>query len=165
MEPADDAIALLTSQHREIEALLYQLTQQSPRSAEFRRTFEELADALALHSELEEKLFYPAVKSEETLELLEDSVEDHLDIKRVLATMLDTAPDGDILAELDELGGLTEAHLVEEESDLFPKVRAELSAAELRQLGARMLELMEELRREGAPRLHLPTETEEAAPI
>jgi len=40
-----DAISLLTEQHRQVEELLNQLSEQSPRSAAFRRTFDELADA------------------------------------------------------------------------------------------------------------------------
>jgi hemerythrin superfamily protein len=160
-----DAISLLTEQHREVEELLDQLTRQSPRSAQFRRTFDELADALAIHATIEEKLFYPSVKTEGTEDLLEESVDDHLEVKRVLATMMDIHADGDIFAELEELGGLTEEHLIEEEHELFPKVRKQMDAATLRQLGARMTEMVEELRREGSPRMRVPEETNEAAPI
>jgi hemerythrin-like domain-containing protein len=160
-----DAISLLTEQHRQVEELLDQLTEQSPRSAAFRRTFDELADALAIHAEIEEKIFYPAVKTEGTGELLEESVEDHLEVKRVLATMMDPEADGDIFAELEQLGGLTEEHLIEEEHELFPKVRKQMDAAALRRLGAQMNEMVEELRREGAPRMRVPGETNEAAPI
>lgn len=161
----EDAISLLLSQHRQVEQLLEELAQQSPKSAEFRRTFEELADALAIHSEIEEKIFYPSVKTDKTEDLLEESVDEHLEVKRVLATMMETAPDGDILAELEELGGLTEEHLIEEEHELFPKVRKQMSRDELRQLGARMNEMVAQLRREGAPRMHVPEETEAPAPI
>jgi len=162
---ASNAIALLTQQHREVEELLEKLKGQSPRSAEFRQTFEELADALAIHCEIEEKIFYPSVKTDDTEDLLEESVEEHLAVKRVLATMMDTAPDGDILAELEELGGLTEEHVIEEEHELFPKVSQHMDEAQLRQLGARMNEMVEQLRREGAPRMHVPDETEQAARI
>jgi hemerythrin superfamily protein len=160
-----DAISLLTDQHRQVEDLLEQLSQQSPASAAFRRTFEELADALAIHSEIEEKLFYPTVKADDTEELLEESVDDHLAVKRVLATMMETAPDGNILAELEELGGLTEEHLIEEEHELFPKVRKLMDGTKLRQLGARMNDMVEELRRAGDPRLHVSEQIEEPAPI
>jgi iron-sulfur cluster repair protein YtfE (RIC family) len=162
---AEDAISLLTAQHRQVEELLDQLTQLGPTTAEFRRTFEDLADALAIHSTIEEKIFYPSVKTGATEDLLEESVDDHLLVKRVLATMLESAPDGDLLAELDELGGLTEEHLIEEEHELFPKVRKQMSAEALRELGAQMNDLVEELRREGAPRMHVPQETDAPAPI
>jgi hemerythrin superfamily protein len=160
-----DAISLLVSQHREVEALLDRLDAESPRSPAFQRAFEELADALAIHTTIEEQIFYPAAKNEETEELLENSVEEHLAVKRVLATMLDAEPNGDILAELDELGGLTEEHVLDEERELFPLVRKAMDEAELQDLGARMQELVDKLRREGAPRTHVGAETGEAAPI
>ena len=121
-----NAIELLVEQHREVEQLIEELSGQSPRGAEFRRTFEELADLIAIHSEIEEKIFYPSVKTGDTGELLEESVLEHLAVKRVLATMMETAPDGDVFAELEELGGLLEAHVIEEEQTLFPKVSQEV---------------------------------------
>jgi iron-sulfur cluster repair protein YtfE (RIC family) len=96
---------------------------------------------------------------------LEESVDDHLEVKRVLATMMQAHADGNVLAQLEELGGLTEEHLIEEEQELFPKVRKHMDQATLRQLGARMSDMVEELRRQGAPRMHVPEETAEAAPI
>ena len=142
-----------------------QIQQQRPGSAEHRRLFGDLADALAVHATIEEKIFYPSVKRPETEELLEESVEEHLDVKRVLATLLETAQDGDVSAEIEELAGLTEEHVIEEEQELFPKVRKLIAAEELRELGRRMTELESELRRAGEPRAHIPEETEQAAPI
>jgi hypothetical protein len=49
------------------------------------------------------------VKTGETKDLLRQSVEEHLAVKRVLATMMETAPDSNVFAELEELGGLLEA--------------------------------------------------------
>ena len=160
-----DAIDLLTMQHRAVEDMFEQIQQQKPGSAAHRRLFGDLADALAVHATIEEKIFYPSVKRSETEDLLEESVEEHLAVKRILATLLQTAQDGDVSAELEELAGLTEEHVIEEEQELFPKVRKLLAAEELRQLAMRMTELESELRREGEPRAHIPEETEQAAPI
>jgi hemerythrin superfamily protein len=160
-----DAISLLTAQHRQVEQLLDQLRQLPPRSDDFRRTFDDLADALAVHSEIEERIFYPSVKTDDTEDLLEAAVEDHLQVKRVLANMLEAVADGDITGELEELGGLTEEHVIDEEYDLFPRVRQQMDVATLRQLAARMNEMSDELRRQGPPRLRVPEETAAAAPI
>ena len=160
-----DAIDLLTTQHRAVEEMFQQMEQQKPGSAEHRRLFGELADALAVHATIEEKIFYPSVKRSETGDLLEESVEEHLEVKRILATLLETAQDGDVSAELEELAGLTEEHVIEEEQELFPTVRKLMAAEELRELAMRMTELESELRREGEPRAHIPEETEQAAPI
>jgi hemerythrin superfamily protein len=161
----EDAIELLTLQHRAVEEMFEQIEQQKPGSAEHRRLFGDLADALAVHATIEEKIFYPSVKRSETEDLLEESVEEHLEVKRILATLLETAQDGDVSAEIEELAGLTEEHVIEEEQELFPKVRKLMAAEELRELGRRMTELESELRRAGQPRAHIPEETEQAAPI
>src|SRR4051794_13845694 len=112
-----DALSMLQAQHREVEEMFLMLSQQRPRSAEFRRIFAQLADALAIHTTIEERIFYPSVKRRETEDLLERSVDEHLDVKRVLATLLASAPDGEIMAEMEELGGLTEEHVIEEETE------------------------------------------------
>jgi hemerythrin superfamily protein len=160
-----DAVELLTMQHRAVEEMFDEIQQQKPGSAAHRRLFGDLADALAIHATIEEKIFYPSVKRPQTEDLLEESVEEHLEVKRILATLMETAQDGDVSAELEELAGLTEEHVIEEEQELFPKVRKLLAAEELRQLAMRMTELESELRREGEPRAHIPEETEQAAPI
>jgi hemerythrin superfamily protein len=160
-----DAIDLLTMQHRAVEEMFQEIEQQKPGSAAHRRLFGELADALAVHATIEERIFYPSVKRSETEDLLEESVDEHLEVKRILATLLQTAQDGDVSAELEELAGLTEEHVIEEEQELFPKVRKLMAAEELRQLAMRMTELESELRRQGEPRAHIPEETEQAAPI
>jgi hypothetical protein len=50
---------MLVGQHREVEQLIEELSGQSPSGAEFRQTFEELADLIAIHSETQEKVFIP----------------------------------------------------------------------------------------------------------
>ncbi len=47
-----------------------------------------MADKLAAHAAIEERLFYPAVESSKTEDLVLESAEEHLSIKRVLADML-----------------------------------------------------------------------------
>jgi len=165
VDAEQDAVAMLEAQHRQVEEMLERLSGRDPRSAEFRRTFADLADALAIHTAIEEQIFYPSVKQQDTEDLLEHSATEHLEVKRVLATMIDAAPDADTPAQLEELGGLTEEHVIEEETELFPLVRKLCGADELRELAAHMTELTEELRREGAPRTQVPNETEEPAPI
>jgi hypothetical protein len=162
-----DALAMLEAQHRYIEALADELFEIEPGSPDFRSTFLTLADGLAIHTTIEERIFYPGVKRPETAKLLEQSVEEHLRAKQVLATLLEASPAAaeELEPELEELAGLTEAHILEEEHELFPLVRKLVSAEERAQLGLRMDALTQELLEEGEPRTHVPQETEQAAPI
>jgi hypothetical protein len=55
--------------------------------------------------------------------------------------------------------------MIEEEQALFPKVSQQIDEDELRQIGARMNEMVEQLWRQRAPRMHVTEETEESAPL
>jgi len=161
-----DAIALLKEQHRQVEQLALELGELERSDAAFRRKFIALADALAIHTSIEEQIFYPSVKRADTAELLQHSVEEHLQAKRVLATlMMESAPGANMKEELEELVGLTEEHIIEEEHELFPAVRKLLDAGELAGLGRQMSELVTRLQNEGEPRKHVREELEQPAHV
>ena len=56
-----DAIELLETQHQEVEHLFKKIERAG--EEEKQDLFEQLADALAVHTTIEEKHFYPATKS------------------------------------------------------------------------------------------------------
>src|SRR4051794_33206692 len=68
-----DAIELLDSQHKDVERLFSQI--EGSRGQNRLRIFRELADLLALHATLEENHFYPVVKTNDTEELVFESLE------------------------------------------------------------------------------------------
>ena len=159
-----NALDLLIEQHDEVEDLFEMIEKaEGEKKVEL---FEELADKLAAHATMEEKIFYPAVKAKATEELLVESTEEHLQIKRVLADLLELGADDEHFdAKLKVMQEEVDHHAREEEEDkLFPKVRKLMSADELEGLGAEMEQLFEQLLTE-EPRLNVPGETAEAAPI
>lgn len=159
-----DAISLLKSQHREIEALLEKLVKSGARAtAARRRLFEQLADLLATHSALEEGAFYPAVNARSTEEPLLEALEMHLAIKRVLADLM-TCEDGDptFKAKSIVLRDLVRHHLAEEEQTIFPLVEQRFTVDTLDEIAAHMREVAEDLKRR-SPRHELPAQTDRAA--
>src|SRR3954466_5751849 len=117
------AIDLLESQHREVEKLFSQI-EKAKDGAKKTELFEEIADKLAIHAAIEEHHFYPAVKEKRTEDILLESLEEHLGIKRVLADLLDIdASDESFDAKIKVLKEQVEHHVEEEENDLFPKVK------------------------------------------
>lgn len=158
-----DVLELLTSQHSEVDALFEQLEQ---RKGDVRAAFTELADKLAAHATVEERIFYPAVMAKDTSDMLHESVEEHLAIKRVLADLLtmDLSSD-EFSAKLSVLKEEVSHHAHEEEEDkLFPKIRASLDADQLAALGNEVLALFEQLMPKH-PAQNVPSETAEAAPL
>ena len=160
-----DAIQLLESQHREVEDLFEEI-QGSDDNDEKTELFEELADKLAVHASIEEHHFYPAVRARRTEDILLESLEEHLSLKRLLADLLELAPGATTFEpKFKVLKEQTEHHHKEEEEHLFPTVRKLIAAPVLAALGEQMLALQRSLQREGAPREAVSEQTDEAAPL
>ncbi len=157
-----NAVDLLTGHHRELEAR-FDAMKKAPRVDQ--RAFDEVADALAAHVAVEEEIFYPAVKAERTEDILLESLEEHLSIKRVLADLVGlTVDDEKFGPKLHVLAEQAEHHHEEEEEHLFPKVRALFEERRLAELGLRMKARMDELAAHAA-RCRIPAQTADSATI
>ena len=165
MKDTIDALELLKMQHDEVEDLISEI-EESDDGEEKMDLFRELADKIAAHSSIEEKLFYPSVMSDGTEEQLLESTEEHLAVKRVLADMLEMeASDDRFDAKLSVLKEEIRHHARdEEEKKLFPKVRRMFTREELAGLGNELMAMFEELL-EQEPRNEVPMQTREAAPL
>jgi hypothetical protein len=163
--PSIDVLELLQSQHDEVDQLMSKL---EAGTGDRVATFRELADKLAAHATVEEKIFYPSVMKEQTSDMLHEAVEEHLAIKRVLADMLEldpTAEKDEFDAKLSVLKEEVSHHArEEEEAKLFPKLRASMSVDDLAALGNEVLAMFEELMAQ-EPRRNVPGETDQAAPL
>lgn len=133
-----DAIDLLTQDHRALDDLFDRIG-RTDLPDEKEALIEEIAQALAVHSILEEQHFYPAVRGEGSAKLVRSLVDDHDLIKRKLSRLLEL--DGDDEAFDDEVLLLqreVETHVAEEERELFPLVRRTFSVDDLEELADRM---------------------------
>ena len=159
-----NALELLRTQHEEVEALIEKI--ENSDGEEKRELYEEFADKLAAHSTIEEKIFYPSVMAKNTREMLVESTEEHLSVKRLLADMLELdVEDEHFDAKLKVIKEQIRHHAHDEEEDsLFPKVRRMMSADELAALGNELLAMFETLL-EASPRNQVPAETAEPAPL
>jgi len=159
------AIDLLESQHREVEKLFAEFEKAKGEDRKM-QLFETIADKLAIHAAIEEHHFYPAVKAKRTEDILLESLEEHLAMKRTIADLLKLEPgDETFEAKVTVLQEQVEHHVGEEEDDLFPKVKKILSAADLDVLEQQMQAEQEELEEAGEPRASIPAQTSEAAPL
>lgn len=161
-----DALELLRMQHQEVEDLIEEL-EDSEDPEEKRELFQQLADKVAAHATIEEKLFYPSVLAADTQEQLVESTEEHLSVKRLLADMLELdVEDEHFDAKLSVMKEQIRHHAHdEEEGMLFPKVRRMWSRDELAALGNELLAMYEMLMERGEPRRAVPAELDQAAPL
>lgn len=162
-----NAIDLLEKQHEEVEELFEDFEGAGEKARKTKeRLCREISDALAIHAEIEEKIFYPESKQENTEAILRESVEEHLAMKRTLADLIESdVDDAQFDARMKVLREQVEHHVEEERSELFPKVKKNCSKDELEDMGARMQQMAEKLEEEGEPSKSVPGQTDEPAHI
>ena len=160
-----NAVDLLVTQHRRIEASMKQVLEADDDGARS-RCFAEVGDLLTVHIASEEDLFYPAVRAGRTEDILLESLEEHLSLKRLLSDLLALAPGAQTFEpKFKVLKEQSEHHHEEEEENLFPKVRKLLDQAQLETLGAEMAALQTRLQQTGEPREAVTEQTDKAAPL
>jgi len=150
-----DACSLLDTDHRNVKKLFKEyeeLAHSRAASAESKKR--ELANhictELTVHAQIEEEIFYPAVRAaiKET-DLLDEAEVEHASAKDLIAQIQEaTEIDEKFDAKVIVLGEYIDHHVKEERNEIFVKARAArgLDLVAMRgQLAARKEELMEEL--------------------
>jgi hemerythrin superfamily protein len=148
---SDDAIALLTSDHKTVKQLFKQFEKiKDEEGAEDERA--ELANQicaeLTIHTQIEEEVFYPACREaiKET-DLLDEAKVEHDSAKELIAQIESMQPDDELFsAKVTVLGEYVNHHIEEEEGELFPQCKK--AKMDLDALGQELMELKEELQSE-----------------
>jgi hemerythrin-like domain-containing protein len=130
-----DAFNLLKADHRKVEDLFAQL--ESARGAAKLRVFEQIKMELDLHTQIEEKVLYPALEEpKQTHELTLEAYEEHDVVKKLLQQMSRAkSATEEWEAQAKVLQENVEHHVQEEENELFKKATAALSREEIEELG------------------------------
>jgi hemerythrin-like domain-containing protein len=134
------AIDVLTTQHRAVLARLEQLaTTDDPSSR--RRLLDEITDALEIHAELEEEVFYPAIREsggEDVEALVLRAIEEHHLVDLMLAEAPDLDPEAESFGpKMTLLRELVTRHIEAEERELFA-LASRLGDDEAEDLGRRL---------------------------
>ena len=137
-----DAIALLKSDHREVERL-FQAFQRAGDRATSRKAelVRRIVREVSVHTALEEQDFYPVVRSEvpNAAEYVLDSLEEHHVVKWLCSELDGMDPDHERFdSKARVLIEDVRYHVTEEERVLFPVVRSGLGRRRLVELGERM---------------------------
>jgi hemerythrin superfamily protein len=144
------AVDFLSEQHRQVEQLFDEIDRAE--EGEAFGFIESLADLLAIHTSIEEQIFYPGVRRQETEEDLADSVDEHDEMKRLLRELVEAEPEEvDYRALFNQVKELVQHHVGDEEQELFPKVKKLFDARRLEEMGAQMEQLAQRLEQEEVP--------------
>jgi hemerythrin superfamily protein len=135
-----DAIKLLTADHKEVKAMFkayQQLVDAEADSDEKQALALQICQALTAHATAEEEIFYPAARSAlgDDQDLVDEADVEHASAKDLIAQIEGASPDDDHYdAKVKVLGEYIDHHVKEEEGEMFPKIAK--SKLDLKALGA-----------------------------
>ena len=149
-----NALELLKHDHDEVDAMFKQFEEikDNGDDAEKEQLVAQICDALTIHAQIEEAIFYPAARralQEKGQDLLDEAAVEHQTLKDIVGR-LEMAPTSDPLydAGVKVLSEYVKHHVKEEENELFPKVRQ--ANLDLQAIGQQLADRKEELEsREG----------------
>ncbi len=134
-----DGITLLKDDHRTVEKLFKDFEKTGAKAF---KTKEKIVAAiikeLSVHAAIEEQVFYPAARNEATEtngEVLE-AIEEHHIVKWELSELQGLPAEAEAFdAKMSVLMENVRHHVKEEETDLFPQIRAALGRKRLGEIG------------------------------
>ena len=124
---AQDAIAMLMADHKKVKKLFSEFDKLREEGSDEDKSaiVNQICNELKIHTELEEEIFYPAVrKAIEDPDLMDEALVEHAGAKDLIAQLEDASPDDDLYdAKVTVLGEQIQHHVKEEEGDMFPKAK------------------------------------------
>ena len=139
-----DAISLLKADHQEVSQLFadYEKSRSARNKMEL---VAEICTALSVHAQIEEEIFYPAVKAVlKDKMLVPEATVEHASLKDLIAQLEGVQPGGEMYdAKVKVLSEYVRHHVKEEQNEMFPKVKA--SSLDTVALGERLAARKEEL--------------------
>jgi hemerythrin-like domain-containing protein len=154
MATPKDACDLLDADHRAVKKLFKEYEELSgsrARTATQRKLelAREICQELTVHAQIEEEIFYPALREAiKDTDLLAEAEVEHQSAKDLIAQIESASePDEMFDAKVTVLGEYIDHHVKEERNEIFPKARAarKLDLVAMREeLAARKEELMGE---------------------
>ena len=145
-----DAVDLLDADHVAVKKLFTaykKLCDNDASSEEKEEISTQICQALSVHAQIEEEIFYPQVREAiNDDDLLDEAEVEHSTAKNLIAQLTDMNPDDDLYdAKVKVLGEYIDHHVKEEREEMFVKARkTNLDLVAMAdELSARKIELTE----------------------
>ena len=139
-----DATAMLRADHQ-LVSKLFDDYESSKSTNKKMQIVSQICTELSVHAQVEEEIFYPAVKEAlKDKELVPEATVEHATLKDLIAQVEGIEPDGEMFdAKIKVLSEYVKHHVKEEQNEMFPKAKA--SNLDMVELGAQMASRKEEL--------------------
>jgi hemerythrin superfamily protein len=144
-----EATAMLRADHKRVSELFEQY-EKTRSDTKKRDLVAKICTELTVHAEVEEEIFYPAVKAAlKDKELVPEATVEHATLKDLISQVKDAAPDGEMFdAKIKVLSEYVKHHVKEEQNEMFPK--AKKTKLDMVALGGQMAARKAELLNSGA---------------
>jgi hemerythrin superfamily protein len=144
-----EATALLRADHKHVSEL-FEAYEKARSPAKKKDLVAQICTELSVHAQVEEEIFYPAVKQAlKDKELVPEAHVEHATLKDLIAQVEGVEPDGEMFdAKVKVMSEYVKHHVKEEQAEMFPKARK--TKLDMLALGERMAARKEELLAAGA---------------
>lgn len=145
----DDAIKIIKNDHDKVKDLFKQFEQAEDLRSKKKIAAEAIME-LKIHAEIEENIFYPAVRQEIEKDLMNEADEEH-HVAKLLIAELDNmdATDDHWEAKFTVLAENIRHHIKEEEGEMLPQARS--LDLDFEALGRKLLAMKQQLKKNGVP--------------
>jgi hemerythrin superfamily protein len=132
-----DAIAMLKADHKKVSGLFAEFEKARAATTK-QRLVSTICTELSVHAQVEEEVFYPAVKAAlKDKELIPEAVVEQATMKDLISQIEGITPDGEMYdARVKVLAEYVKHHVKEEHTEMFPK--AAKTRLDMVALGAQM---------------------------
>ena len=140
---AQDAVALIKSDHRKVEQLFREFEEAGDRAYKTKQQLvSQIVSELEVHATIEEETYYPAVEAKakkDGKDMVAEAVEEHHVVKVLLGELAGMSSEDDAFdAKVKVLMENVRHHVEEEEEELLPQSEEILGKQELARLGEEM---------------------------
>ncbi|MFC5497386.1 hemerythrin domain-containing protein [Caenimonas terrae] len=144
----EDAVDLLDADHKGVKALFIKfnaLCDDDAPAEEKQPVADKICKELTVHAQIEEEIFYPAVRAAVGDDaLMDEALQEHADAKAAIADIQGmSAGDKGFDDKVKALGKAIDEHVLEEREQIF--LQARLSALDLRGMAVALFERKKQL--------------------
>jgi len=147
-KPKRDAISILKADHDKVKKMFKQFKQlhENEEQEQAAELAAEICQELKVHAEVEEEIFYPAVREAiDDEDMMDEAEVEHQSAKDLIKKIESKSPEDDKYAALViVLGEYIDHHVEEEQDEMFPK--AKRAKLDLDALGQQIMTRKKELK-------------------
>lgn len=144
-----NALDILKADHKKVSTLFAQYEKAKEDDERKQELAGMACTELTIHAQIEEELFYPALRDAlDDEELLDEAEVEHGSVKELVSAIQSSGPDDRLYdANVKVLAEYVKHHVKEEESEIFPKAR-KAKDLDLMAMGEEMFRRKSQLREE-----------------